>query len=54
MRYVTPIGDDGERQTLIRTLARKGFRFVGEVQEQREEEMPSAREEAKDDLAADR
>src|SRR5207247_135994 len=28
------IGDDGERQSLVRTLARKGFRFVGEVQEQ--------------------
>ena len=25
------IGDSGEAQTLIRTLARKGFRFVGEV-----------------------
>jgi class 3 adenylate cyclase/tetratricopeptide (TPR) repeat protein len=28
------IGDDGVRQVLVRTLARKGFRFVGEVQEQ--------------------
>src|SRR5258706_575025 len=28
------IGDDGERQMLVRTLPRKGFRFVGEVQEQ--------------------
>ncbi|MGH6712300.1 MAG: AAA family ATPase [Bradyrhizobium sp.] len=28
------IGDDGERQVLVRTLARKGFRFVGEVREQ--------------------
>ncbi len=26
------IGDDGERQMLVRTLPRKGFRFVGEVQ----------------------
>lgn len=25
------IGDSGERQALIRTIARKGFRFVGEV-----------------------
>jgi TolB-like protein/cytochrome c-type biogenesis protein CcmH/NrfG len=25
------IGDSGERQSLIRTIARKGFRFVGEV-----------------------
>src|SRR6266704_941469 len=28
------IGDDGERQILVRTLPRKGFRFVGEVEEQ--------------------
>jgi DNA-binding winged helix-turn-helix (wHTH) protein len=27
------IGDSGEEQRLIRTLARKGFRFVGEVVE---------------------
>src|SRR5689334_11669517 len=27
------IGDSGEEQRLIRTVARKGFRFVGEVQE---------------------
>jgi hypothetical protein len=27
------IGDTGEHQTLIRTLPRKGFRFVGEVRE---------------------
>jgi TolB-like protein len=27
------IGDSGETQTLIRTIARKGFRFVGEVRE---------------------
>ncbi len=26
------VGDSGERQALIRTIARKGFRFVGEVQ----------------------
>ncbi len=35
------IGDDGESQRLIRTLPRKGFRFVGEVRE--EEEQPRAR-----------
>jgi len=29
------IGDTGEKQRLIKTLARKGFRFVGAVQEQR-------------------
>src|SRR5262245_40018662 len=28
------IGDDGERQRWIRTVARKGFRFVGEVREE--------------------
>jgi class 3 adenylate cyclase/tetratricopeptide (TPR) repeat protein len=33
------IGDDGVRQVLVRTLARKGFRFVGEVQEQCEREI---------------
>ncbi len=27
------IGDTGEKQRLIKTLARKGFRFVGAVQE---------------------
>ncbi len=27
------IGDSGERQTLIRTVPRKGFRFVGELRE---------------------
>src|SRR5689334_25215311 len=27
------IGDSGEEQRLIRTVARKGFRFVGDVQE---------------------
>lgn len=29
------VGDSGERQRLIRTIARKGFRFVGEVLEDR-------------------
>ena len=28
------VGDNGEQQRLIRTIARKGFRFVGEVQEE--------------------
>jgi DNA-binding winged helix-turn-helix (wHTH) protein/pimeloyl-ACP methyl ester carboxylesterase len=27
------IGDDGDQQRLIRTVARKGFRFVGEIRE---------------------
>ena len=30
----TAIGDDGHAQRLIRTLPRKGVRFVGEVQEE--------------------
>ena len=29
------VGDNGEDQRLIRTVARKGFRFVGEVKEER-------------------
>ena len=29
----TVLGDSGETQRLIKTLPRKGFRFVGEVQE---------------------
>ena len=38
------IGDDGESQRLIRTLPRKGIRFVGEVREvEEEEEQPRAR-----------
>jgi len=34
------VGDSGEEQRLIRTVARKGFRFVGQVRE----EQPSGRE----------
>ena len=37
------IGDDGESQRLIRTLPRKGIRFVGEVREVEEEAGPSAK-----------
>ena len=29
------VGDDGERQTVIRTIQRRGFRFVAELQEAR-------------------
>ena len=36
----TAIGDSGEAQRLIRTLPRKGIRFVGEVRETRN--LPSA------------
>src|ERR1700739_3717920 len=32
----TALGDNGEEQRLIRTLPRKGFRFVGAVREARE------------------
>ena len=35
------IGDSGEEQRLIRTLPRKGFRFVGQVREQREAASPN-------------
>src|SRR5437016_6740427 len=35
------IGDDGERQHLIKTLPRKGFRFVGTVREQASLKAPS-------------
>lgn len=39
------IGDDGTRQALIKTIARKGVRFVGDVQEQtsRGSATPAAR-----------
>jgi DNA-binding winged helix-turn-helix (wHTH) protein len=38
------IGDDGESQRLIRTLPRKGIRFVGEVREvEDEEQQPRSR-----------
>ena len=36
------IGDDGESQRLIRTLPRKGVRFVGEVREEEEETTAGA------------
>jgi len=36
------IGDSGEDQRLIRTVARKGFRFVGEVREARSSDRPSS------------
>jgi TolB-like protein len=36
------IGDNGEDQRLIRTFARKGFRFVGEVREEGEPALPAA------------
>jgi TolB-like protein len=36
------IGDSGAAQRLIRTVARKGFRFVGDVRETRSSEGPAA------------
>ena len=37
------VGDSGKDQIMIRTLARKGFRFVGDVQPQAREPWRSAR-----------
>jgi DNA-binding winged helix-turn-helix (wHTH) protein len=37
------IGDKGEDQRLIRTVARKGFRFVGEIEEEQAPPKPAAR-----------
>src|SRR3954465_248427 len=36
------IGDSGEEQRLVRTLARKGFRFVGDVKETQDGVTPPA------------
>jgi TolB-like protein len=36
------VGDSGEQQRLIRTIARKGFRFVGEIQERQASEGGSS------------
>jgi TolB-like protein/Flp pilus assembly protein TadD len=41
----TAIGDTGTAQRLIRTLPRKGFRFVGDVLEERESAVEPARTE---------
>lgn len=38
------VGDSGEAQNLIRTVARKGFRFVGEVSEERPPVYPASSE----------
>jgi TolB-like protein len=48
------IGDDGERQRLIKTLPRKGFRFVGEVQEGQTQATAAASSAAHNDGAAQR
>jgi adenylate cyclase len=38
------IGDTGEEQRVIKTLPRKGFRFVGQVRETREVAGPNPRD----------
>jgi TolB-like protein len=38
----TAIGDSGDKQRLIKTLPRKGFRFIGDVRETDEATMPMA------------
>ncbi|MBR0673241.1 tetratricopeptide repeat protein [Neoroseomonas soli] len=37
------VGDDGERQSLIKTIHKRGFRFVGEVTEEPDEEAQESR-----------
>src|SRR5687767_15219609 len=38
------VGDSGEQQSLIRTIPRKGIRFVGEVREEQAGKAPPARQ----------
>jgi TolB-like protein len=45
------VGDSGDKQGLIRTLPRKGFRFVGEVREQSTAQSPKAQSKAASALA---
>jgi TolB-like protein/Tfp pilus assembly protein PilF len=45
------IGDDGDQQRLIKTLPRKGFRFVGAVREGQRSDTGSARSVQNDDTA---
>ena len=45
------IGDTGEEQRLIKTLPRKGFRFVGQVRETREVADPNPRDAPESALA---
>src|SRR5471032_814569 len=37
----TAVGDNGRNQQLIRTMPRKGLRFVGAVQEQADDDRPA-------------
>jgi len=48
------IGDDGDTQRLIKTLPRKGFRFVGAVQEEQRPATASAGSAAQNDNTAQR
>ena len=48
------IGDSGEEQRLIKTLPRKGFRFVGQVREAREAAGPNPGECARERSCASR
>lgn len=48
------IGDDGDKQCLIKTLPRKGFRFVGVVHEGQRPETASASSAAQNDGTAQR
>src|SRR5712672_681057 len=47
----TAIGDSGEEQRLIKTLPRKGFRFVGQVREAQEVAGPNPRDAPESALA---
>ena len=46
------IGDSGDSQSLVRTIARKGFRFVGDVREQSDASEPFHREPSRVPLAS--
>jgi DNA-binding winged helix-turn-helix (wHTH) protein len=45
------VGDSGEQQRLIRTIARKGFRFIGDVQEKQAAEDSSSADAASQPIA---
>ena len=47
------LGDDGKRQTVIRTVARRGFRFVADVQVFAEEELDASTAEPSDSSVED-
>ena len=49
------IGDSGDQQRLVRTIARRGFRFVGEVEQEAETDLkpsPGAAQQAAEDAVA--